>query len=106
MAHYTPPAGFTGPSKVALYEPSLGRLELGNLPFVVESFQIGSPDIRENVKNRALADGVFDDTQYHGASAITVTTRLAPHVKCSARDPCRESSPFRELPTPTTAVTT
>lgn len=76
MAHYTPPP-FEPPSKVALWEPSLGRLELGDLPFVVESFQIGSPDIRENVKNRSLMDGVFDDTVYHGASVITINTRLA-----------------------------
>jgi hypothetical protein len=81
MAHYTPPT-LVGPSKVALWEPTLGRLELGDLPFVVESFQIGSPDIRENIKNRALLDGVFDDTLYHGASAISLTARLAPHMKC------------------------
>lgn len=84
MAHYTPPT-LVGPSKVALWEPTLGRLELGDLPFVVESFQIGSPDIRDNIKNRALIDGVFDDTMYHGASAITLTTRLAPHMKCNNR---------------------
>ncbi len=83
MAHYFPP-DHTGPSKVALWESTLGRLELGDLPFVVENFQIGSPDIRDNIKNRALVDGVFDDTLYHGASAITVTTRLAPHVTCKA----------------------
>lgn len=84
MAHYSPPA-LVGPSKVALVEPTLGRLELGDLPFVVESFQIGSPDIRDNIKNRALVDGVFDDTMYHGASALSLTARLAPHMKCSAR---------------------
>lgn len=82
MAHYTAPA-LVGPSKVALWEPTLGRLELGDLPFVVENFQIGSPDIRDNTKNRALMDGVFDDTTYCGASAVTLTTRLAPHVKCN-----------------------
>jgi len=79
---YTPPPQVT-PSKMALWEPSLGRLELGDKPFVVESFQIGSPDIRENTKNRSLMDGVFDDTLYHGASAITVSTRLASHLTCS-----------------------
>jgi hypothetical protein len=84
MARYTPPA-LVGPSKMALWEPSLGRLELGNLPYSVDSFQIGSPDIRDNIKNRALLDGVFDDTMYHGASAITVTTRLAPHARCNSR---------------------
>jgi hypothetical protein len=84
MAHYYPPP-LVGPSKVVLWEQRLGRLELGDLPFVVESFQIGSPEIRDNVKNRALADGVFDDTMYHGSSAITLTTRLAPHMKCNAR---------------------
>ncbi len=79
MPRYTPPP-LDGPSKMALWEPSLGRLELGDLPFVVESFQIGSPDIRDNIKNRALVNGVFDDTMFHGASAMTVTTRLAPHL--------------------------
>ena len=83
MAHYTPPATFVGPSKVVLWEQRLGRLELGDLPFVVEGFQIGSPDIRDNIKNRALADGVFDDTLYHGASVITLTVRLASHLACN-----------------------
>jgi hypothetical protein len=84
MAHYSPPT-LVGPSKVVLWEQSIGRLELGDLPFVVESFQIGSPAIRDNIKNRALADGEFDDTLYHGSSAITLTMRLAPHMKCSSR---------------------
>ncbi len=82
MAHYSPPT-IVGPSKIALWEPTLGRLDIGNLPFVVESFQIGSPEIRDNIKNRALIDGVFDDTQYHGASTITVNVRLAAHLKCN-----------------------
>ena len=82
MAHYSPPA-LVGPSKVSLFEPTLGRLELGDLPFVVESIQIGSPSIRENIKSRALNDGEFDDTLYHGASVITLSTRLAPHVRCN-----------------------
>ena len=82
MANYTPPASVGAPSKVSLWEPSLGRLELGDLPFVVEGFQIGSPDIRDNVKNRALMDGVFDDTLYHGSSAITLTVRLAARTVC------------------------
>lgn len=84
MAHYTPPA-IVGPSKVALWEPTLGRTDFGNLPFTVESFQIGSPDIRDNIKNRALIDGVFDDTQYHGASTISITFRLAAGLKCNAK---------------------
>ena len=83
MAHYSPPA-FVGPSKVTLWEPTLGRLELGDSPLVVESFQVGSPTIRENTKNRALIDGVFDDTKYHGSSTITVSCRLAPHAACAA----------------------
>lgn len=74
------------PSQVALWEPTLGRLELGRFPFVVESVQVGSPDIRDNTKNRALADGVFDDTRYHGSSAITVSARLVPHAKCAKPD--------------------
>jgi hypothetical protein len=68
--------------KVSLYEPRLGRLELGGVPYVVEGWQIGSPAIRDNSKDRALADGVFDDTLYHGASAITLTTRLASRTNC------------------------
>lgn len=83
MAHFLPPDR-VGPSKVSLWEPTLGRLELGDLPFVVESFQIGSPSIRDNVKNRAHADGEFDDTLYHGASAITVSTRLGSRTNCGS----------------------
>lgn len=81
--HYVPPP-LVGPSKVALWEPSMGRLELGSKPFVVESIQVGSPAIRNNSKNRALLDGEFDDTLYHGASAITLSMRLAPHVNCNS----------------------
>lgn len=71
---------------VSLYEPNLGRLELGCKPYVVESFQIGSPAIRQNSKDRALSDGTFDDTLYYGASAITISTRLDAGGWCSDRE--------------------
>jgi hypothetical protein len=61
---------------VELYDESLGVLELGCAPYVVTSIQIGSPAVREVIRNRALADGAFDDTRYLGARAITVGIRL------------------------------
>ena len=63
-----------------LTEPTLGSLELhpdGEAtdcgPYIVTDFQIGFPAVREVVRNRALADGVIDDTTYVGARAITAS---------------------------------
>lgn len=81
--------------KVTLYEPTLGRLELGDRPYVVEKFTIGSPGVRVNTKNRALADGVFDDTVYHGSSAITLGTRLGSRTNC-ATDPALGMGELRD----------
>lgn len=59
-----------------LFDPDLGVLELGCDPYVVTSLQVGSPAVREVVRNRALADGVFDDSLYLGARAITANITL------------------------------
>jgi hypothetical protein len=59
-----------------LYDVELGTLILGCDPYVVTSLQIGSPDVREVVRVRALNDGVIDDTRYTGSRAITLAIRF------------------------------
>lgn len=72
--------------QVELYDPDLGTLELGCDPYVVTSIQVGSPNVREVVRNRALADGTFDDTRYIGARAITLAIRFADVAACRNPD--------------------
>lgn len=63
-----------------LEESTLGELELhsgdptaGCGPYIISDFQIGFPAVRSVVRNRALADGVLDDTTYVGARAISAS---------------------------------
>jgi hypothetical protein len=58
-----------------LYDAGLGTLELGCDPYIVASIQVGSPNVREVVRNRSLMDGTIDDTRYLGARAITLAIR-------------------------------
>lgn len=60
-----------------LVDDDLGRLDLecGD-GFVVANFEIGFPLVREVVRGRSLADGLFDDTEYLGSRVITVTVRF------------------------------
>lgn len=62
--------------ELSLYDASLGTLDLGCYPYVVTSLQIGSPAVRPVARNRALADGAFDDTKYIGGRAVTATLAL------------------------------
>jgi hypothetical protein len=60
-----------------LEHPSLGRLDLDCADgFVVSSFSIGYPTVREVSINKALADGTIDTTTYVGARAVTIALRL------------------------------
>lgn len=60
-----------------LLEDTLGRLDLEcGGGFVVANFEIGFPLVREVVRGRSLADGLFDDTEYLGSRVITVTVRF------------------------------
>ena len=60
-----------------LEHPSLGRLDLDCADgFVVSSFTIGYPQVREVAFNKALADGTIDTTTYVGARAVTIALRL------------------------------
>lgn len=65
-----------------LREPELGTLHLGSGPYIVTSIQVGSPEVREVVRTRALADGVFDDSRYLGARAITMSIRMTDGLRC------------------------
>jgi hypothetical protein len=62
--------------QVELYDDDLGVLELGCDPYVVTSLQIGSPEVREVTRYRALSDGMIDDTRFTGARAITLAIRF------------------------------
>lgn len=62
--------------QVELSDPDLGVLELGTDPYVVTELQIGSPNVRAVMRDRALADGAFDDTRFVGSRAITMSIRL------------------------------
>ena len=60
-----------------LTHPSLGQLDLECAEgFVVTSFSIGYPTVREVSINKALADGTIDTTNYVGARAVTIALRL------------------------------
>lgn len=62
--------------ELSLYDTQLGTLDLGCYPYVVTQLQIGSPQVRVVARNRALADGAFDDTRFIGSRAVTATLRL------------------------------
>lgn len=62
--------------QLELFADDLGVLELGCDPYVVMSLQVGSPEVREVTRYRALSDGVIDDTLYTGARAITAAIRF------------------------------
>lgn len=72
--------------QVELYDPELGVLELGCDPYIVMSLQVGSPQVREVVRNRSLADGTLDDTLYLGARAITLAIRFNDVSACDGSE--------------------
>jgi len=61
---------------IDLVDPVLGTLTLKADPFVVTSFEIGSRVSRPVMRQRALADGTFDDTRWVGGRAVTISLRL------------------------------
>lgn len=61
---------------ISLIDDQLGELQLRSDPYVVVAFSIGARAPREVIRNRALADGVRDDTRYAGGRAATVALRL------------------------------
>lgn len=62
---------------IYLTHPSLGTLDLDcEDGFVVSSFTIGYPTVRDVVINKALADGTIDTTTFVGARAVTIALRL------------------------------
>lgn len=66
---------------ITLSDDELGDLDLTcENGYVVTSFQLGSPAVREVVHDRALADGTVDDTLYVGARAVTVGLTLDQRV--------------------------
>lgn len=62
--------------KAVLSDPELGDLALGDSPYIVTQLQLGSPVVRRVVRNRALANGTFDNSRFTAARAITVSIGL------------------------------
>lgn len=62
---------------IYLTDPTLGTLDLScEQGFVVTSFEIGWPEVREVSYNRALSDGAVDTTEFLGKRAVTVALRM------------------------------
>jgi hypothetical protein len=78
----TYPAGWPAPGKMhfRLVEPRLGYLDLDcNGGYVVQSYDLGFPEIREVVVPNSLDDGTYDVTRFYGSRAITLDVVLKPH---------------------------
>lgn len=69
-----------------LDDPELGTLELGTDPYIVTALDIGSPAVREVVRNRSLGDGGLDDTRFLGSRAITMSIRFNDVRRCESGD--------------------
>jgi|688.fasta_scaffold01021_49 hypothetical protein len=62
---------------IYLTDPVLGRLDLDCADgFVVTSFEIGFPEVREVMTPRSLSDGSVDTTAYLGPRPVTVALRF------------------------------
>lgn len=86
----------------ALDDPALGHLDLScEAGFVLAQLQIGWPAERAVVRNKALADGAFDDTKYVGPRALTTSIRLdnAQHTTQSLLDALSPYMSARRRPT-------
>lgn len=70
-------SGWTSLARVIqLIDDDLGTLTIDEYPFVLVSFEIGSPEVRVVSENRAWQDGADDTSTWTGAAAVTVVTRL------------------------------
>lgn len=57
----------------SLWDPDLGTLELDETNgVVVEKFDLGYPNVRENVKSNPNADGVADRSQFLGERVVSL----------------------------------
>lgn len=61
---------------MTLTEPSLGTVDLHGDDFVVPQFQISQRATRAVLRNRALANGAYDDTRFGGTRAVTIGVQL------------------------------
>lgn len=63
---------------LVLDAPGLGTLDLmcGTEGYAVLNFEVGYPEERRIVNQRALRDGVFDNTRYLGGRTITMTVLI------------------------------
>jgi len=77
------PANWPVPGKMhfRLEEPRLGRLDLDcDAGYVVQTYDLGFPAVREVAVPNSLDDGTFDVTRFYGARSITFSIVLKPHT--------------------------
>lgn len=75
-----------------LSDPVLGDLSMRSDPFVMVSLQVSSPAVRAVMRNRALANGMIDDTRFSGARAVTLSLRLNDHrAACTPGTPTMQA---------------
>jgi hypothetical protein len=71
-----------------LEEPRLGRLDLScDNGYVISSYDLGFPEVREVAVPNSLDDGTFDITKFYGARSITLDIVLKPHSGISPSSP-------------------
>lgn len=78
----TAPPDWPDPGKMhfRLYTPRLGNLDLScENGYVVSSYDLGFPEVREVKLNNSLNDGTFDITRFYGSRAITLDIVLKGH---------------------------
>jgi len=80
---------------VELSAPGIGTLELDDCDagYLVQSLDIGSPDVRDVVSSRPLSDGTIDRTRFAGSRAVTLDLAIVerPPLYTPARYEPRES---------------
>lgn len=65
---------FLAPTDAGYKEPLYLTPENGYVP---QNLNLGSPEVRENMSSRPSANGEFDNTEFHGARAVSAMIGLA-----------------------------
>jgi len=83
----TYPANWPAPGKMhfRLTEPRLGQLDLDcDAGYVVSSYDLGFPAVREVSVPNSLDDGTYDISHFYGARSITLDVIVKPHTGLDA----------------------
>jgi hypothetical protein len=71
-----------------LEDARLGALDMScDTGYVVQAYDLGSPEVREVTVPNSLDDGNFDVTRYYGPRAISLDIALKPHTGVAPNSP-------------------